>query len=214
MTSVLAIIPARGGSQRLPRKNLRELSGIPLVGHAILHAKGARLVNRIIVTTDDDEIGRVSVGYGAEVLKRPPHLAQGEPGSIINTVKHVLTYLEKYEEYKPLVVCLVQPTSPLRTPADIDATIQLMMDTGSASAETLCGGKENGAVYVSRRDVWLSDKVVGHPCAGWEMPAERSIDIDTLEDLQEAERYLTGTVAAPTHKGRIGWPKGVKRGKK
>ena len=71
MKDILAVILARGGSKRIPHKNLKEIDGIPLVGHAINHAKTSKYINRILVSTDDAEIRRVSNEYGAETIERP-----------------------------------------------------------------------------------------------------------------------------------------------
>ena len=213
--SIIAIIPARGGSVRLPRKNLLPINGTPLVGLAIKQALASSYIQRVIVSTEDDEIASVSRRYGAEVIKRPTALAQGETGSVLRVINHALAHLEKYEGKKPLVVVLLQPTSPCRIVEDIDQTIKLLLDTGSESAETMCGGKENGAVYVSRREVHtVQNKVTSERCVYYEMPLERSIDIDTLEDYERARATLEGAAPAPPKQVHKGWPKGVKRSKK
>jgi len=191
--TIIAIIPARGGSKRLPRKNLRMLNGISLVALAIMQALGSQLIQRVFVSTEDDEIERVAREYGAEIIKRPMVLAQGESGSVLRVIQHALAYLEKYEAFKPLIVALIQPTSPLRTAEDIDNTIQLMLDTGCDSVVSKCGDRENGAVYVSRRYVFIEqNRILGSSCGVYQMPEERSVDIDTEEDLARAEVILKG----------------------
>lgn len=190
---IFAVIPARGGSTRIPRKNLRLLSGKPLLVYTIEQAKASKLITRFVVTSDDEEILEVARQYGADVIKRPLMLSRGEDGSMVRTIRHTLEYTEKWWDYKPYIVVILQPTSPLRTPDDIDRTIQLVLDTGADSAETQCAGKENGAVYASKRYVFMEqNKILGSVYQVYEMPEERSVDIDTEDDFVLAEKLLKG----------------------
>ena len=118
--SVLAIIPARGGSKGVPRKNIREVAGKPLIAWTILEAGKSRYIDRTIVSTDDQEIADVARQWGCEVpFMRPAQLARDNtPG--IEPVIHALESLPGYD-----YVVLLQPTSPLRTCEDIDACIEL-----------------------------------------------------------------------------------------
>jgi len=120
---ILAIIPARGGSKGIPRKNLKSLAGKPLIAHAIAAALQAKLVDRVVVSTDDDEIAAVSVEYGAEVVRRPDAISGDSAGSELALI-HVLDHLRQKENYKPWLIVFVQCTSPLTLPEDIDAVIQ------------------------------------------------------------------------------------------
>jgi len=193
MSEILAIIPARGGSKRLPHKNIRLLNGKPLLVYSIEQAKASILITRIVVTSDDEETLEIARSLGVPIIKRPLSLAQGEEGSMLMTIQHALGYVEKYWGYKPFIVVILQPTSPLRTAEDIDNTIRLLIDTGADSAETKCGDKENGAVFASRYYVFSwQNKILGSICASYLMPEERSIDIDTEEDFLLAERLLKG----------------------
>lgn len=117
---VLAIIPARGGSKGIPRKNIKLLHGKPLIAWTIEEAKKSKYIDKLIVSTDDDEIIKVSKEWGAEVpFKRPPELAQDDtPG--IEPVLHVVEQFPNYD-----YVVLLQPTSPLRLVEDIDGAIEL-----------------------------------------------------------------------------------------
>ncbi len=188
---ILAVIPARGGSARLPGKNIKPFNGKPLLAYSIEQAKASSFISRVVVATDDDDIGKIAREYGAEVVINPSTLHTGDEQGIIKVVNHTLAYLERYEFYKPLIIVLLQPTSPLRTTGDIDATIKLLLDTGSDSAVTECQGKENGAVYVSRRQVFTEqNKIPGSHLSRYVMPPERSVDIDTQEDFDLAERLL------------------------
>lgn len=118
--SVLAIIPARGGSKGVPRKNIRMLAGKPLIAWTIQEALKSRYLDRIIVSTEDAEIAEVAKAWGAEVpFMRPTEFAQDNtPG--IEPVIHAIRSLPVYD-----YVVLLQPTSPLRCCADIDGCIEL-----------------------------------------------------------------------------------------
>jgi CMP-N,N'-diacetyllegionaminic acid synthase len=124
---VLAIIPARGGSKGIPRKNLAPLLGKPLVVHSIEQALASSQISRVVVSTDDGEIGEEAVGHGAEVVWRPDEIS-GDLASSEAALLHVLDNLRSYD-YAPDLVVFLQPTSPYRTVQDIDSTIA-MVTTG------------------------------------------------------------------------------------
>lgn len=117
--TVLAIVPARGGSKGIPRKNVREVGGKPLIAWTIEEAKKSRYIDRLILSSDDDEIIEVAKAWGCEVpFKRPIELAQDQtPG--IAPVLHALELLPRYD-----YVTLLQPTSPLRQADDIDCCLE------------------------------------------------------------------------------------------
>lgn len=120
----LAIIPARGGSKGIAKKNLVKVKGRPLIAYTIEPALKSRYIDRIIVSTDDVEISRVSKEYGAEVpFLRPNELATDEA----KTIEAVLYTLEQLKESYDYVV-LLQPTQPLRTTEQIDAAIEQIID--------------------------------------------------------------------------------------
>src|SRR3989344_8747147 len=121
---VLAIIQARGGSKSIPKKNIHPLLGRPLIAWTIEAAKNAKLVNRVIVSTDDKEIAEAAKKYGAEVpFMRPGEFATDEAKSI-GLLKHALEWLEKNENYVPDAVVQLKPTNPLRTAEHIDAAVK------------------------------------------------------------------------------------------
>lgn len=130
--NILAIIPARGGSKGIPRKNVRLLGGKPLLAYSVEHALQARQVNRTIVSTDDSEIAEIARQYGAEVLVRPPELAT-DTSSTESVLLHALSVLEQDEGYVPSLLILLQPTSPLRQPEDIDNAIDTFNTAGADS---------------------------------------------------------------------------------
>lgn len=123
---MIVVVPARGGSKGLPGKNLRPLAGEPLIVHTLKGALDCPEVERVIVSTDDDEIIRVSRGVaGVEVpFRRPPHLATDEADSI-DAYLHVVDSLGISEGVAPTEICVLLPTSPLRLPSDISAAIGL-----------------------------------------------------------------------------------------
>ncbi|MBD1936514.1 acylneuraminate cytidylyltransferase family protein [Microcoleus sp. FACHB-68] len=134
--STLAIIPARGGSKGVSRKNLRPLAGKPLIAHSIMDAKEAKLVNSVYVSTDDPEIAEISRLYGAEVIDRPAELA-GDTASSESALLHVLTELEK-TGISPELVIFLQCTSPIRTGADIDQAIEQLILENADSLLSVC----------------------------------------------------------------------------
>lgn len=120
--NILAIIPARGGSKGIPRKNLKLLADKPLILYSIEAAVNSKNINKIIVSTDDKEIAAISGSYNVEVIIRPKELST-DNSHVIDTVLHVLNSLN--EGYDPDIIVLLQPTSPLRTSEDIDQAVEL-----------------------------------------------------------------------------------------
>lgn len=130
--TVLAVIPARGGSKGIPRKNLRLLAGRPLIAHSIAQAGMSRLVDRVVVSTDDPEIGEVSRACGAEVIWRPAELSS-DGASSEAAILHALDSLKDSEAYEPNLVAFLQATSPIRRPLDIDGAIELLIQSKADS---------------------------------------------------------------------------------
>jgi len=121
----LAIIPARGGSKGVPRKNLRELAGKPLLVHSIEHAQGTSEIDTIVVSTDDPEIAIIAEAAGAEVVRRPSALARDDTP----TLPALLDVLQQLgPARRPSRVVTLQPTSPLRRSDDLSAAIELLTD--------------------------------------------------------------------------------------
>ncbi len=131
---ILALIPARGGSKGIPRKNLIPINGKPLIAYSIAHALGSRYITRTIVSTDDEEIARVARQYGVETpFLRPPEFAQ-DRSLDLEVFKHALEWLRDHEGYSPELVVHLRPTGPVRQIARIDEAIQLMLDHTEADA--------------------------------------------------------------------------------
>lgn len=220
--SVLAVITARGGSKGLPRKNLLPFRGAPLIGWTIRAAQAAPRIDRLILSSDDAEIIATARALGCEApFQRTPELASDTAASI----DVLLDAADRVPGYD--IVVLLQPTSPLRTSDDIEATLAAMAEGGAPGAVSVSEApchpylifqrdpagrlspfvekpadmgwrrqdlppayRINGAVYAADL-AWLrAERTLckAGQTAAYEMPVERSIDIDTLEDLQAAER--------------------------
>jgi CMP-N,N'-diacetyllegionaminic acid synthase len=131
---VLGIIPARGGSKRITRKNVRPLAGKPLVARVIEAAREANRLDRLIVSSDDDQVLEIAAQYDSALpLRRPDELCT-DTSPAIDYVRHALAMLEESDQHRFDAVAIVQPSSPFTTAADIDATIDLLEASGADSA--------------------------------------------------------------------------------
>jgi N-acylneuraminate cytidylyltransferase len=140
---VLAVIPARGGSKGIPRKNLQLLAGKPLVAHAIETGRAARLVTRVVCSTDDPEIAALARAAGAEVpFLRPAELAR-DTSEDWSVFVHVLDWLEREEGWRPDLIVNLRPTSPLRRPSHVDGAIELLLQTGADSVKAVCLARQH-----------------------------------------------------------------------
>ncbi len=210
---VLAVIPARGGSKGVTRKNLRLVAGKPLLAYSIEAAHASRYLDCVAVSSEDEEILATAAAFGAELIHRPPHLAADEtPG--IAPVLHAIENCPGFD-----YVVLLQPTSPLRSAADIDQALEYCLAQAAPVCVSVCeagvspfrtfrleAGKRlvrllpvadpgrrqdlptaympNGAVYVANTS-WLvrEQRFIGDQTVAFVMPPERSLDIDTELDL-------------------------------
>lgn len=131
---VLAVVPARGGSKSIPRKNLRPFGGVPLVCYSIDAGQTARLVDRVVVSTDDDEIAEVARSWGAEVpFMRPAALAEDSTLDL-PVFQHALAWFLEHEAWTPEVVVQLRPTSPLRPPDCVDLAIERLRSDPAADS--------------------------------------------------------------------------------
>lgn len=227
-SEVIAVIPARGGSKGVPRKNIKPLLGKPLIAWTIDAALAAKSVGRVIVSTDDHEIAVVSRACGAEVpFMRPAEFAQDDTPDL-PVLKHALEFLGTKEGATCKAVVWLRPTAPLRTADDIDTAVALLTKTGAHSVRSVSATKAhpywmktlsgdllspfvpgederkyprrqtlppayslNGAVDVtSIKTLEGWNTLWGERIAGYIMPPERSIDIDTESDFVIAEALL------------------------
>lgn len=224
--TVLAVVPARGGSKGIPKKNVKLIAGKPLIAWTIEAALKSKYIDRVIVSTDCEEIATVAREHGADVpFMRPSELAQDEtPG--VAVVAHATQTVGDAN-----IVVLLQPTSPLRASSDIDASIELFSRSGDAPVVSVTEAREspqwmftisagrleraadaskpmpstrqelptyftlNGAIYIStderiiKQESYLTPETVP-----FEMPIERSVDIDDPFDFFVAEKLLEATV--------------------
>lgn len=140
---VLALVPARGGSKGLPRKNARLLAGKPLVAHAVEAGLAARLVDRVICSTDDPAIAELARAAGAEVpFLRPAELAQ-DTTEDWPVFAHALGWLDEHEGWRPDIVANLRPSTPLRRPGLVDEALQLLVDTGCDSVKSVCFARQH-----------------------------------------------------------------------
>jgi CMP-N,N'-diacetyllegionaminic acid synthase len=128
----LAIIPARGGSKRLPRKNLLDLCGKPLIAWSIEAALKSKYISKVIVSSDDEEILNIAKEYKADFIKRPDELAS-DTATTFDALKHTLKNVGKYD-----YVVLLQPTSPLRSEKHINEAIELLKEKNADAIISVC----------------------------------------------------------------------------
>jgi len=226
MMEVLAIIPARGGSKGIPKKNLADLAGKPLLVWTIEAALNATTLTRVIVSTDSEEIAAVARQHGAEVIARPAPLAE-DRSPTEPVIAHALAVLAD-EGYRPELIVLLQPTSPLRPAATIDACVDKVRRENLDSLFTAHEDhglywtvvedrptplydyrhrprrqempptvRENGAVYVTRRSCFEEcANRLGGNIGVYLMPPRQSLDIDSPEDLAICAAILAAVPSA------------------
>ena len=134
---ILAVVPARGGSKGIPRKNIRPLAGEPLIGYTLRTAKTVHEIDLLVVSTDDDEIEEISASYGVGVIRRPKELASDE-ATTESALLHVLDTLDEQGKSFDIVLVL-EPTSPLRSSNTIQKTIKTCIE---GSFESMLAVKE------------------------------------------------------------------------
>jgi N-acylneuraminate cytidylyltransferase len=214
----VAIVPARGGSRRIPGKNLVEVAGRPLLVHTLEQALAAQTIDEVLVSTDDPDIAAVSRAAGARVVGRPAELA-GDRSTSEEAMLHALDT----RGADPDVVVLLQATAPVRRPWDIDATVALVADGGADSAfsaveahvwlweESPAGLRslsydwrarprsqdlprrllENGSIYVTRTELLrATGNRLGGRIAAHAMDADSAIDLDEPAQMPALERAL------------------------
>lgn len=212
---VIAVIPARGGSKGIPRKNLRPLAGRPLIEYAIRACVDCSSVDRVVVSTDDDEIALFAARFGAEVSMRPTELA-GDAVTLDPVVVQAVEAVEASSGERFDIIVTVQPTSPLVTAADIDGVVGIVAEGAADTVLTVVDDRhltwraegerfvpeyaarvnrqqlpprfrETGAVVACTREQLQSGSRFGARVLPSVMPAERSIDIDDSRDLAFCE---------------------------
>ena len=217
----LAIIPARGGSKGIPRKNLKKVDGVPLIVRAVRSALAASHITRTVVSTEDEEIAHVAREAGAEIIMRPDSLS-GDKAPTEPALLHALETLASEEGYHPDLTCFIQCTSPLTTANDLDRGVEELLSKEAdcllsvttdlvflwrRTADGFANNvgfdmsvmrkgrqelepqyRETGAFYVLRTEGFIAagNRFFGR-AALFEMPPEKSVDIDGPLDLELAE---------------------------
>jgi CMP-N,N'-diacetyllegionaminic acid synthase len=133
---IMALIPARGGSKGIPKKNIALLGGEPLISYVINAAKGSKYINRIVISTDSSEIAEICRSLDADVpFLRPPELAKYN-SNVIDALIYTVNMLGEIENYKPEIILLLQPTSPLVNSWQIDKAMEMLINRPDADAVT------------------------------------------------------------------------------
>lgn len=215
MGIVVAVIPARGGSKGIPLKNLREVGFRPLIDYTISAALKAKTVDRVVVSTDSQRIADVAEKSGAAVpFLRPSNLAKDET-PLAAVIVHFLNWCTD-EGWDIEAIVILEPTSPLRKPEDIDNAVRIYQEKGVDTVVAVQRDtglwwkldhegdpipvqtqrlnrqylkpmfKENGAIFVTRPEAVTESTTIGRSVALYEMGLEESIDINTWEDLRGA----------------------------
>jgi N-acylneuraminate cytidylyltransferase len=215
---VVAVVPARGGSRRIPGKNLIVVAGRPLLVHTIEQALAARSLDEVVVSTDDEAIAAVATRAGASVVERPVELADDAA-----TSESALLHALDVRRADPEVAVLLQATCPVRTPHDIDATVALVRDGGADSAFSAVAGhvwlweegpdglrslsydwrarprtqdlprrlQENGSIYATRTALLrTTGNRLGGRIAAHAMHPDSAIDLDEPDELEALERAM------------------------
>jgi|MTBAKSStandDraft_2_1061841.scaffolds.fasta_scaffold03295_3 CMP-N-acetylneuraminic acid synthetase/spore coat polysaccharide biosynthesis predicted glycosyltransferase SpsG len=215
---VLAIIPARGGSKGIPRKNLRPLAGKPMIYYSIKAALGSEYIQKVVVTTDDEEIALFASRFGAEVIMRPSELGQ-DAVTLDPVIQHAVEQAEKQWDTNYDIVITIQPTSPLLNSSDIKQALMKFEDPQVDSVISvvddrhLCwtvkdnkplpayekrvnrqelppNFKETGAIIACKRSQLSKGTRIGQNVALYQIEHARSFDIDSLADLYLCESIL------------------------
>lgn len=175
MTSVVAVIPARGGSKRVPRKNLRIVAGKPLIAWTIEQALAATSVQRTIVTTDDEEIAAFARACGAEVPFLRPAEISGDAATDLEAFTHLLEWLRANEGTVPDVCVHLRPTYPLRRVHDIDAMVRLLESTPGLDAvrSVALSDETPFKMWFRGHDGQLSPVVASSVRDAWNMPRQQ-----------------------------------------
>lgn len=178
MTEVLAIIPARGGSKGIPRKNIRPFCGYPLIAYSIAAGLQAQTVTRVLVSTDDEEIAAAAREWGAETpFLRPAEFAQDKTTDL-PVFAHALEWLEKHEGYRPDVVVQLRPTSPIRPVGLVDDAVRILLQ--HSDADSVRGIVPAGQ---NPHKMW---RLPG----GIDAPMKNLLDVEGIEEPYNAPRQI------------------------
>lgn len=215
---IIAVIPARGGSKGIPRKNVRLMNGMPLIEYSINNAKACKLITDIVVSSDDEEIVKISRNSECEIVLRDKTLA--EDSVTLDPVIHdAVLKMENRKGYKYDIVITLQPTSPLLTSQTLNLAIESFIESSFDTYISVINQPhlswtkinekykpcykqrvnrqylpenyvETGAFVISRRDYVTKTSRLGKDVSVYEVPENESIDIDTIDDWQLCENHL------------------------
>lgn len=161
-TLVLGVIPARGGSKGIPRKNIRLLGGKPLIAYTIQEALASKHITDVVLSTDDQEIQSIALDYGAQApFLRPPELST-DTALAIPTIQHAVGEMEKIKEQNYHYIVMLQPTTPFRTAEDLDGALGRLIQLGA-----------DGIISVVHVDNWhpmKMKKFIGEEMVDYEKP--------------------------------------------
>lgn len=190
----VAIIPARGGSVRIPRKNIRPFHGAPIITYSIHLAKQCGLFNRVIVSTDDDEIRKVARQWGAEVAERPRHLIEPDPGTQA-IAADLLTTLGR-QAYVPRFACVIYATAPLMRRQDLlRGYVEVAKGRQFAFAVGTEPLQDAGQFYWGWRQAFVNDEpLIATETAMIPVPAAHVCDINIEADWARAEELFTAAM--------------------
>ncbi len=220
---ILAVIPARGGSKGIPKKNIIDLAGKPLLAWTIEASLNSKYITKTVVSSDDDEILNNAQKYNASIIKRPKYLALDKSASEPVLIQAIESLEDEVFDY----VILLQPTSPLRDSSDIDKAFEILFESEASALISVSNidnkilkafkeGKNNfikpisntaypfmrrqdlpqtfisnGAIYIIETKEFLKKKILyTDKTIAFKMDTIKSIDIDTIEDLHRASKYL------------------------
>jgi len=151
----LAIVPARGGSKRIPGKNLALLRGVPLIDYTLRAAQRARRLEAVVVSTDDETIATHARKHHATVPALRPAEISADDSPVVQALQHALAAHERAASAAVTAVVLLQPTSPLRTASDIDRAIELFEQSGADSLTSVCLANEHPYYAWRPRERWI-----------------------------------------------------------
>jgi len=203
----IAIIPARGGSKGIPRKNIKQLAGKPLVAWSIEASKESKYIDKVVVSTEDSEISDVALKYGADVYDRPKDLA----GDSVHSVYVVLDYLSYCKKEGIIIdrVSMILPTSPIRTATDIDGAFDIFNKYVCDSVVSVCK-YDKPISSLRKKSGFLLEPVVSVGCFETQrqdikqqlFEVNGSIYISTPEHLDKTKSFHKGNVC-PYIMGKI-----------
>ena len=129
---ILGLVPARGGSKGIPRKNIRLLNNKPLLAYSIEHGKESKYIDRVVCSTEDEEIAEIASKCGAEVPFIRPEKFSSNDANDSGFTKHTIEWLRDNQDWIPDIVAILRPTSPLRSPKELDESIELLINNPDA----------------------------------------------------------------------------------